>query len=288
MTRLAVAAAALLLSAPAALAAYGPPKQVGTITSETLPEISGMTAASVVSGGWWVENDSGNTPDLHLIDGKGKLLQTVRVRGATNVDWEDLAAAPGPRGTKTLYVGDIGDNDEARDDLVVYRVAEPARGASSAAATALPFRYPDGRHNAEALFVDPGSGRIYVLTKTFTPEAEPCALYRFPLPLAPGKRVTLEKVGGRFAKLVAPLPLVTGAAVSPDGTRLAVRTYTDAWEWRRPRGAPFGTLLAGTFGHVFLALERQGEAIAYTGDGGALVTTSERLPAPIWRMRSRG
>src|SRR5262245_52055310 len=191
-----------------------------------------MTAASVVRGGWWVENDSGNTPDLHLIAASGKLLRTVRVRGATNVDWEDLASGPGANGRRTLYLGDIGDNGQVRDDLVVYRMAEPSRGAHSVAATALPFRYPDRRHNAEALFVDPASGRIYVVTKTLTPEAEPCALYRFPLPLSPGKRVTLEKVGGRFAKLIAPLPLVTGAAVSPDGTRLAIRTYTDAWEWQ--------------------------------------------------------
>src|SRR5262245_64483246 len=117
-----------------------------------------MTAASVVRGGWWVENDSGNTPDLHLIAASGKLLRTVRVRGATNVDWEDLASGPGTNGRRTLYVGDIGDNAESRDDLVVYRVPEPARGLRVVAPTALPFRYPDGHHNAESLFVDPGSG----------------------------------------------------------------------------------------------------------------------------------
>jgi hypothetical protein len=282
VTRAAIALAALVL-VPSALA-YGTPKQVGTITSLALPEVSGMTAATVARGGWWVENDSGNPPDLHLIDAKGKLLATVRVRGATNVDWEDLASGPGPNGRRTIYVGDIGDNDEVRDDLVVYRLTEPARTARSVAATALPFRYPDGRHNAEALFVDPGSGRIYVLTKTLAPQSEPAGLYRFPLPLTPGRRVTLEKVGGGFAKLVAPVALITGAAVSPDGSRLAIRTYTDAWEWRRRPGGPFASLFAADDAHVAIPLERQGESIAYTTDGRALVTTSEQLPAPIWRM----
>jgi len=277
VTFLAVALAALTL-------AYGPPRQVGTIESKALPEVSGMSAASVVRGGWWVENDSGNTPDIHLIDGAGKLLQTVQVRGATNVDWEDLAAGPGANGRRTLYIGDIGDNDEVRDDLVVYRVAEPRRGARSVAATGFRFRYPDGRHNAEALFVDPGSGRIYVITKTLGTNGDPCALYRFPLPLRPSNRVTLEKVGGRFARLVAPLPLVTGAAVSPEGMRLAIRTYTDAWEWRRRRSSAFASVFEAPFAHVALALERQGESIAYTSDGKALVTTSEQIPAPIWRV----
>jgi hypothetical protein len=186
-----------------------------------------------------------------------------------------------------LYVGDIGDNETVRDDLVVYRVPEPSRGQVSVAPTKLPFRYPDGRHNAEALFVDPGSGRNYVLTKTQVPEAEPTALYRFPLPLRPGTRVTLEKVGGRFARLVAPLLLVTGAAVSPDGTRLAVRTYTDAWEWHRRPGSRFASIFTAPFEHVLLPLQRQGESIAYTADGKALVVTSEQIPAPLWRLTGR-
>ena len=286
MRLLAVALVAAVL-VPAALAAYGKPTESGEITSKALPEVSGMTAASSVRGGWWVLNDSGNTPDLFRVSAKGKLLQTVRVTGATNVDWEDLASTVDARGRRTLYAGDIGDNSEVRDDLVVYRLAEPARRARSATPTAFPFRYPDGRHNAESLFVDPGSGRIYVLTKSSDPDAEPCALYRFPLPLRPGTRVTLERVGGRFAKLVAPVALMTGAAFSPDGTRLAIRTYTAAWEFHRRPGSAFAALFAAPFETVSIPLERQGESIAYTADGKALALTSEQLPAPIWRIPRR-
>src|SRR5262249_12884346 len=133
----------------------------------------------------------------------------------------------------------------------------------------------------------PGSGRIYVLTKTLGIGAEPCALYRFPLPLRPGERVTLEKVGGRFARLVAPVPVVTGAAVSPGGTRLASRTDTSARELHRRPGAGFASIFAAPFEAIAIPLERQGESIAYTGDGKAVVTTSEQLPAPIWRIPRR-
>jgi len=284
--RLAAALGALVL-APAALGAYGTAQRAGTITSPKLTEVSGLTAATVVRGGWWVVNDSGNTPELHLISGRGRLLQTVRVSGVSNVDWEDLASAPGANGRRTLYVGDIGDNEAVRDDLVVYRVPEPRRGQGSVAPTAFPFRYPDGRHNAEALFVDPGSGRIYVLTKSENPSAEPTELFRFPLPLQAGKQVVLEQVGGRFAKLVAPLVRVTGAAVSSDGMRLAIRTYFDAWEFHRKAGSTFAAIFDAPFEDISIALERQGESIAYTSDGKALVTTSEQIPAPLWRLRSR-
>jgi hypothetical protein len=290
MGRLAVALAALAL-VPGGLASsgsYGPPRQVGTITAAALPEISGLAAARAVPGGWWVVNDSGHTPELHLLGAGGVLLASVRVRGVENGDWEEVAAAPGPGGHRHLYVGDIGDNAHERDDLAVYRVREPSRSARSAPATALPFRYPDGRHDAEALFVDPATSRIYLVTKTDPLSGERCALYRFPLPLRPGRRVTLERVGGRFGRLIAPVPFVTGAALSPDGARLAIRTYTDALEWRRRPGAPFERILGATPEPVELAAEPQGEAIAYALSGEALVTTSEQLPAPLWRLQRRG
>jgi hypothetical protein len=289
MRRLAVALSAVAL-VPAALAAsspYGPPRQVGTITAEPLPEISGMVAATAVRGGWWVHNDSGHTAELFLLSPTGRLLQTVDVRGATNEDWEEISSGPAPGGRRYLYVGDIGDNGRVRHEVVVYRLLEPRRGARSARVTKLPYRYPDGRHNAEALFVDPASGRIYVVTKTEVFRDE-TAVYRFPLPLRPGRTVTLELVESQFSTLIAPVPFVTGAALSPDGTRLAIRTYAEAWEWRRRPGTPFAALFEAIPRHVDLAREVQGEAVTYTTSGKALVTTSESLPAPLWRLERSG
>jgi hypothetical protein len=274
---------------PAALgaaASYGPPRRVGTITAPALAEVSGLTAAATAPGAWWALDDSANPPNLYLVGAGGRLLATVRVRGATNVDWEDLAAASAG-GRRHLYVADIGDNDLRRHTLAVYRIPEPRPGASvTAPATVFRFRYPDGPHNAEALFVDPGSGRMFVVTKSDVTAASPSEIFEFPLPLRPRGTVTVQRVDAPIAHEVALLPLVTGAAVSPDGRRLTIRTYLDAYEWRRPPGSPFADLFDADPEHVRLALERQGESIAYTGDGRSLVTTSEQLPAPLWRLRS--
>lgn len=62
-------------------------------------------------------NDSGNDAELHLIDLTGKYLKTVLVKNAINVDWEDLAIDD-----NYLYIGDIGNNQNKRKDLCVYKV----------------------------------------------------------------------------------------------------------------------------------------------------------------------
>ena len=88
------------------------------------------------------------------------------VTGAQAVDWEDIAAGPGPEGRPLLYVGDIGDNALAaarRRRLPRRRAARRRRGHRPAAR--LRLRYPDGAHDAEALLVDPLRGDLVIVTK---------------------------------------------------------------------------------------------------------------------------
>jgi hypothetical protein len=270
-------------------ARYGDPQQIGTLTARELREVSGITPGRTVPGVWWVHNDSGDQARLYAISSDGKLLASFEVTGAKNEDWEDIASGPGPDSSPALYLADVGDNDLERDDLVVYRVKEPQlsegkNSGSTELAEAFPFRYPDGRHNAEAIFVDPESGRIYIVTKMQT---EACGVYRFPMPLRPGRQVTLEAVEGTGVGEISRMRLVTGAAASADGSRVAIRTYFGAIELQRAKGGAFETIFNATPEIIRLPIERQGEAIAYTADGKSLVTTSERLPAPIYRMTRR-
>jgi hypothetical protein len=77
--------------------------------------------------------------------------------------------------------------------------------------------------------------------------------------------------------------LVTGAAASPDGHRIAIRTYTDAYEWDVPDGDYAAALTGGEPRRTPIPGERQGESITYTTDGTAFVTTSEGVGAAIQR-----
>ncbi len=268
---------------------YGEPQQIGKIVDPAIAEVSGITASRTAANVWWVHNDGGGAARIYAISSQGKLLAAFDVTGAQNRDWEDIGSGPGRDGAAALYIADIGDNDRSRDELVIYRVKEPdlSRGIKSGStepAEAFPFRYPDGRHNAEAIFVDPQSGRIYLITKT---QRQDCGVYRFPLPLRAGWRVTLEPVKGRNIGEIARLRLVTGAATSPDGSRVVIRTYFSAVELRRAAAHTFETIFDSDLGLVHMPIERQGEAIAYTIDGKSVVTTSERLPAPIYQVRRK-
>jgi hypothetical protein len=273
---------------------YEEAKEIGRIINPAISEVSGITPCHAAADLWWVHNDSGDQARLYLIDSKGELKGRFAVAGARNRDWEDIASGPGRDGRPALYIADMGDNSLNRDDLTMYRVSEPrvspdklnsAATETTETAEAFPFRYPDGRHNAEALFVDPETGRPYIVTKTMQP---PGGVYRFPMPLQAGTPVVLEKLSGSAVDRLSRLLLVTGAAASPDGKRVVVRTYLSAFEIRRAATGGFETIFDSPVTDIKLPRERQGEAITYSVDGQSILTTSEAIPAPIYQLKRIG
>lgn len=105
-------------------------------------ESSGAAEATTWPGAlFWTHNDSGHTPHLFAVAEDGSLVARLRVAGAQNVDWEDMAAAPCPveggagdagaavGAGRCLYIGDVGDNRERRPALDLYRIPEPSASA---------------------------------------------------------------------------------------------------------------------------------------------------------------
>jgi hypothetical protein len=176
-------------------------------------EASGIAASRRAPGLLWTHNDSGD-PVLHAIDVMGIVQGRVRVSGARVVDWEDLAAAPCPEGS-CLYIADIGDNNATRRSITIYRIPEPRPDQSATEpADVWSATYPDGAHDAEALFA--AGSALFVVTKD---HASATALYRLPVLPKGGREARLERVSH------LPVDRVTGAGVSPDGEWVALRTY---------------------------------------------------------------
>lgn len=259
--------------------ACGSPERVGELPA-VLDESSGL-AASRGRDVLWTHNDSGNDAVVYAIGAAGGLRQRVAVAGAVNRDWEDIALAPCDAGD-CLYIADIGDNRERRDDIAIYRVPEPAAGdTATAPAERLPIRYPEGAQDAEALFVPP-SGELFVVTKGRS--AAP-ALYRYPPPLRPDETVVLARVQALGDEAPALPSQITGAAAAPDGAVIALRTYVDL----RLHRLEDGRLAASAPMRVNLTplAEPQGEAVELLADGTVVLTSeagSGDSPGPVSRL----
>jgi hypothetical protein len=215
-----------------------------------LREASGAALSRRTPGLLWSHNDSGQ-PLLYAVDAAtGAVRGRVRVANATVVDWEDVSLATCPGGT-CIYIADIGDNRLERRSITIYRIPEPQpQDPDSTRAEVFTAVYPDGRHDAEALFVT--GDDVYIVTKDVA-----STVYRVPKPLRPGVNMTLERV----AEL--PLKHVTDAETSVDGKWVAIRTNQEIGFYRTAdigRGAPHGINVS-----VRALKEPQGEGVALDG-----------------------
>jgi len=290
-----LAAGASLASIPAMRdGAFDSPVFLCNLQNRKINESSGLVVSRRTAGVFWTHNDSGDGPNLFATDRKGRSLGRFTVTGAVNVDWEDIAAGPERGDAATIYVGDIGDNGGNRNDTAVYRVREPkidpkilGQTGETAPAEKYPYRYADGHHDAETLLVDPKSEDIFIVTKT---DSGLSGVYKFPRPLIPGRAVTLQKVG--VLRFTNPLmfrgravgKLATGGDVSMDRRHIAIRTYTDGFEWDIRPGQDLDDALRSTprmFGVPWLG---QFESLCYSLDGRSLYTTSEGSPCPLWEI----
>lgn len=273
--------------------AYGPAKQLGKLNVPFINELSGIADSRVNPGVVWCHNDSGDGAYVYALNRRAECIGVFLVRSASANDWEDMAWGPGPDGTgNSLYLGDIGDNPKQRPQYSIYRIAEPKLGKEPGSKQApnltgeptirRDFTYPDGSHNAECLMVHPKTGVVYIVTKD---ESGAAGVYRFPAERKEWwEPVKLERVG--TVKL--PGELITGGDISPDGTRVALRTYATAYELRLPPGsASFDDVWKATPTRIPTPFMTISEAICYTADGKSLLISSEGVGAPLYELPAK-
>lgn len=233
------------------------PEVLAVMTAEPLSEISGMVKSRSYPDTYWVVNDSGDEARLFAINREGKNIiptfsrfsfygeeeeegkeqwQGFRVLYAENVDWETMTVDD-----NYLYVGDVGNNFNSRENLGIYMLSEidPTASTQSAAIRHIPVRYPEqtefpglnDRHfDSEALFAADGS--LYLITKhrSMSSAMEQGAnLYRLDTQFT--DQDNLLTLIDSNQDMIA----VTGAELSPNGQHLAVISYEDLWIFDRPQ-----------------------------------------------------
>ena len=285
---------------------YAGPVLLANIADPRITESSGLAASWRNDGIFWTHNDSGDGPFVFAIDRSGRTRGTWRVQGAQARDWEDIAVGLGPGpGRSYLYLADIGDNNRARGEIVVYRVPEPeVHGESwnlntptplvTELAEAIRLRYDGGAaHNAEALLVHPATGDMYVITKS-AGEADPETLvFRAAAPLKDAGRTMLRRaaridlpdIRRQYWILSLARPaVVTGGDIARDGRRVILATYGHGLELTLPEGAPFDAIWRQPPAAVDLGRRSAGESVCYRRDGLGILAGSEGRNSPLWEI----
>ncbi|HUR96738.1 MAG TPA: hypothetical protein VMZ26_01600 [Pyrinomonadaceae bacterium] len=273
---------------------YSAPVEAGRIEADDIKESSGLSA-SECQDVLWTHNDAGNGPFIFAMSPEGKHLGTWKVRNAENIDWESIATFKDAGGKCFLIIGDIGDNDEVRSELQVYRVAEPTPSAETARsntdnpmqtepAESMKFTYPKGRDNAETILVYPGTGTIYVVTKKKNGPAE---VFRMRPAFGSQNAVQSEKVG-EISVPSKPEGLLTGGSISPDGKRVILCDLKSGYELVLPEGVSDPDVIWAQKPRVVdLGDRKQGEGVSYGRDGVTLYASSEKKNSPLFVIKRK-
>ncbi len=265
------------------------PRVVGAIESSELAELSGLVASREHAGILYAHADSGAAPEIVAFDESGATLGTIRLLDTLQIDWEDVSIGVVPDGNDYVYVGDIGDNAArngnggARESVAVYRFPEPDPGELSRLSTLAvanweraSLGYPDVQHDAEALFVDPVSQDIILVTKEDSGQS---LVFRASSAAFASDDVTLlEQVGeltvGTAGQWSA---MITAGDISAAGDRVLIRSYTDILLFERL------DTWEGTFASaptiLLSVVEPQGEALTFNADGTAWLSAGEQINA---------
>jgi hypothetical protein len=163
---------------------------------------------------FWTFNDSGGKNEIYCLDFKtGKILFTVQISNAMNIDWEDIA-----QDKKYLYIAETGNNAGARHDQKIYRVRKKditSNPFQSVIADSISFQFAEQvdftptlrqtRYDCEALFAFNNS--LFVFTKDWSKNIT--KVYSFPAKVGNYEVLPIDSfnVNG----------LITGADILPNG-----------------------------------------------------------------------
>ncbi len=180
----------------------------------------------------WLIEDNGNDDVIYEVSSEGEWLREFKVKNAKNDDWEDLTKDE----KGNLYIGDFGNNDNDRKDLVIYKIPNPTiEPGDKIEAEKIKFRFPEQKeyppipskrkYDTEAFFYL--DDVLYLITKDRSKPFDGEALI-YTIPAMAGtydaKLVGTFKTCNKFSTCQ-----ITSAAISPDKKKIVLLGYGTLW-----------------------------------------------------------
>lgn len=248
---------------------FAQPPSEYPLKTDLLEEVSGLALGIRNPNVLFAHNDSGGKSSVYAIDFQGNLLSEIHLPNVKNRDWEEIATAVDPLSKKPyIYIGEIGDNRAKHKNLKFYRFEEPLLKRAYQEVTeveTIKFKYEDGPRDAEAFFVHPKKGDIYVITK----REEKVGVYLLPYALRKDKTLVAKKVA------TMQMNWVTAADISQDGKTILVKNYGSIRQFKVKTGCSIAKALGKEGKSMPYVLEPQGEAICFDKSGKGYFTLSE-------------
>lgn len=140
--------------------------KLSTITDKRITESSSLARSVFQKASGWTVIDEAVNPMLFRVE-----FKSGRVKAAIRLDYlpKDCEAVAINPSTKTLGLGDIGDNDENRKDCAILLLPEPTVSGNPKEpypVNRVPFRYGDGKsRDAETLLWNPKTHQWQIISK---------------------------------------------------------------------------------------------------------------------------
>lgn len=242
----------------------------GELTAPELREVSGIIPAHT-KGMFWAHNDSGDGPNVYLLDAQAKLVKTFTLAETEVVDCEDIDRVT-IGGKSHLVLADIGNNLQKRTWITLYIFPEPSLKDSAliprSSIRTVHVKFPGRKRlDAEAIMVDPTDNMLYVVSK----REFRSTVYSAPVFKNPRLHYyTLDKI------VELPFTFATAAAIDPRGREMLIKNITHIFYWKRNPKIPWSAALREAPIQIPYVVEPQGEAIAFDNQGNGFYTISER------------
>lgn len=240
-----------------------------------LDEVSGMEHLANSDLVWMVA-DAGNARTVFGIDPSTEAVKkTITIDNAKNRDWEDLA----DDGKGTLYIGDFGNNNNARKDLVIYtipnlvsiegdRTTATKTSFSLEDQTEFPPKKRERNFDIEAFIYF--KEHFYLFTRNRSSKFDGTTkLYKLPARAGTFEAEYIDS----FKTCKDPSDCdVTSAAIDHENGTLALLTYNKVFLFRNYTGDRF---FEGTVEEIKLGHKSQKESVSFK-DATTLYIADER------------
>lgn len=174
-------------------------------------------------------SDSGNLPYLYVTNLSGQFRKKIYIHPAVLLDWEAMCFGE----ANTLYLADIGNNANMRNQLSVYAVTLDIQKDTLVPYQKIVFYYPEQKHfpplrseqkkyDAEAMIY--AQGNLYVFTKNRNPKGTD--VYR----LNPNIKDSIQAAQWLTHSYLD--SYVTDATYNPQNQELTLLTYGFLYRYR--------------------------------------------------------